>query len=151
LLWNEQRRLYIRSVTDIIDREMRSSLSADQARRLGIFVGGRRKQLGLSMRQLAREIGTNISTISALEAGTSLSPQPDTLKAIARVLQIPISDLFITADWLPADELPTLKPYLRAKYHDLDEQAIAEIEAYANQRAQRHGGTGPIGREDEQP
>ncbi len=103
------------------------------------------------MRQLAREIGTNISTISALEAGTSLSPQPDTLKAIARVLKVPITDLFITADWLPADELPTLKPYLRAKYQELDERAIADIEAYASQRAERHGGTGPVNREDEQP
>jgi len=130
---------------------MRSSLSAEQARRLGIFVGGRRKQLGLSMRQLARQIGTNISTISALEGGSSLSPQPDTLKAIARVLEVPISDLFVVADWLPADELPTLRPYLRAKYGDLDEQVIADIEAYANQRARRHGGTGPVDREDEQP
>jgi transcriptional regulator with XRE-family HTH domain len=130
---------------------MRSSLSAEQARRLGIFVGGRRKQLGLSMRQLAREIGTNISTISALEAGISLSPQPDTFKAIARVLELSVSDLYILADWLPADELPTLKPYLRAKYGDLDEQAIADIEAYANRRARRHGGTGPVDREDEQP
>jgi transcriptional regulator with XRE-family HTH domain len=130
---------------------MRSSLTADQARRLGIFVGGRRRQLGLSMRQLAREIGTNISTISALEAGTSLSPQPDTLKAIARVLDLSVSDLYVLTDWLPADELPTLKPYLRAKYRDLDERAIADIEAYANQRAQRHGGTGPVDREDEQP
>ena len=144
-------RLYIRSVTDIIDREMRSSLTADQARRLGIFVGGRRRQLGLSMRQLAREIGTNISTISALEAGTSLSPQPDTLKGVARVLDLSVSDLYLLTDWLPADELPTLKPYLRAKYRDLDERAIADIEAYANQRAQRHGGTGPVNREDEQP
>jgi transcriptional regulator with XRE-family HTH domain len=103
------------------------------------------------MRQLAREIGANIATISALEAGSSLSPQPDILKAIARVLDLPSSDLFVIADWLPADELPTLRPYLRAKYHDLDEQAIADIEAYANRRARRHGSTGPIDREDEQP
>jgi transcriptional regulator with XRE-family HTH domain len=103
------------------------------------------------MRDVARQSGVNIATISLLEAGTYLSPQPDTLKIIARVLQLPASDLFITADWLPADDLPTLQPYLRAKYHELDEQAIADIEAYANRRAQRHGGSGPIGREDEQP
>ena len=128
----------------------RTSLTPDQARRLGLFISTRRQQRGLSMRQLAREIDANIATISFLEAGTHLSPQPDTLKAIARVLDVPISDMFVTADWLPADELPTLKPYLRAKY-DLDERAIADIEAYANQRAKRHGGTGPIDREDEQP
>lgn len=103
------------------------------------------------MRQLGRETGGGIATISALEAGTNLSPQPDTLRAIARVLDVPISDLFVIADWLPAGELPTLQPYLRAKYRDLDEQAIADIEAYANQRAQRHGSSGPVDREDEQP
>jgi len=59
--------------------------------------------------------------------------------------------VFVIADWLPADELPTLKPYLRAKYHDLPESAITELEAYANRLIQRHGGHGPINREDEQP
>lgn len=103
------------------------------------------------MRQLGQLTGAGIATVSALETGSSVSPQPDTLKAIARVLEIPISDLFVIADWLPHDELPTLKPYLRAKYRELDEQDIAAIETYANQRVQRHGGTGPIDREDEQP
>jgi hypothetical protein len=65
------------------------------------------------------------------------------------VLGLPISDLVVIADWLPADELPTLRPYLRAKYRDLDERAIADIEDYANQRTQRHGGTGPLDHEDE--
>jgi hypothetical protein len=32
-----------------------------------------------------------------------------------------------------------------------DEQAIAELEAYAEQLAKRHGGLGPIDGEDEQP
>jgi transcriptional regulator with XRE-family HTH domain len=85
-----------------------------------------------------------------LEAGTNLSPLPDTLMAIARVLDLSVSDLYALADWLPSGELLTLKPYLRAKYHELDEQAITDIEAYANRRAQRHGSTGPIDREDEQ-
>lgn len=92
----------------------------------------------------------NASVISKLEAGQILGPLPETLKDLARVLTIPMSDLFVIADWLPADELPTLKPYLRAKYHDLDEAAIAELERYADQLTKRHGGLGPIDREDEQ-
>ncbi len=94
----------------------------------------------MSMRQLARDIGGNISTISVIEAGTNLSPTPETLKAIARALQLPISDLFLIADWLPADELPTLKQYLRAKYHDLDEAAIAQLERYADRLTHGHYG-----------
>jgi transcriptional regulator with XRE-family HTH domain len=103
------------------------------------------------MRQVAADAGFNVATVSQLEAGSILSPQPDTLRAIAQVLDLNVSDLYAVTDWLPAGELPTLKPYLRAKYRDLDEQAIADIEAYANRRVQRHGGTGPIDREDEQP
>jgi transcriptional regulator with XRE-family HTH domain len=129
----------------------RSSLTPEQAQKLGQFLSARRKAIGISMRELARQIGSSISTIVTLEAGTNLNPMPDTLKAIARVLDLSVSDVFVTADLLPPDELPTLKPYLRAKYHDLDESAIAELERYADQLAKRHGGRGPLGREDEQP
>jgi transcriptional regulator with XRE-family HTH domain len=107
--------------------------------------------IGISMRELARQTGSSISTISVIEAGTNLNPMPDTLKAIAGVLNLSVSDVFVTADLLPPEELPTLKPYLRAKYHDLDEAAIAELERYADQLVKRHGGRGPIDREDEQP
>ena len=103
------------------------------------------------MRQVAAHSGLHVSIVASLEAATNLSPLPDTLMAIAGVLDLSVSDLYALADWLPSGELPTLKPYLRAKYRELDEQAIADIEAYANRRAQRHGGTGPIDREDEQP
>jgi transcriptional regulator with XRE-family HTH domain len=129
----------------------RASLTPEQAQKLGQFLSARRTALGLSMRELARHIGNSMSTISVIEAGTNLNPMPDTLKAIARALDVPVSDVYVAADLLPAGELPTLKPYLRAKYHDLDESAIAELERYADQLAKRHGGLGPVGREDEQP
>jgi transcriptional regulator with XRE-family HTH domain len=129
----------------------RPSLTPEQAQKLGAFLGTRRTAIGLSMRELARQIGSSISTISVIEAGTNLNPMPDTLKAIARVLNLSVSDVFVTADLLPPEELPTLKPYLRAKYHDLDEATIAELERYADQLIERHGGRGPINREDEQP
>lgn len=129
----------------------RTSLTEQQAKDLAAILVAQRVELGLSMRQVAARAGFHIRTIESLEAGTNLSPLPDTLIAIARVLDLSVSDLYALADWLPANELPTLKPYLRAKYRQLDEQAIADIEAYANQRAQRHGGTGPVAREDEQP
>jgi transcriptional regulator with XRE-family HTH domain len=107
--------------------------------------------LGLRLRQLAASTGLTIATLSEIETGVNLSPYPGTLKKLAAGLGLPISDLYLAVDWLPAGELPTLRPYLRAKYGDLDEGDLADIEAYANRRVQRHGGSGPIGREDEQP
>lgn len=129
----------------------RTSLTPDQAQQLGTLLRARRAVLDLSLRQVAQLTGLTISTLSEIETGVNLSPLPGTLKSLATGLGLSISDLFVIADWLPADELPTLKPYLRAKYHDLDEQAITELERYADHLAQRHGGLGPIDHEDEQP
>jgi transcriptional regulator with XRE-family HTH domain len=129
----------------------RTSLSPIQARRLGRLIRDRREWRGFGLRGLEAASGVNISTIVSLERGDILTPQPDTLKALAAALDVPVSDLFTVAGWLPAGELPTLKPYLRAKYRQLDEGAIADLERYAEQLAKRHGAIGPIGHEDEQP
>jgi transcriptional regulator with XRE-family HTH domain len=129
----------------------RTSLSPVQARQLGNALRRRREQRGLSVRGLVAASGVNISSIIALERGDILAPQPDTLKALAAALDLSVADLFTVAGWLPAGELPTLKPYLRAKYRQLDETAIADLEHYAEQLAHKHCGTGPVDHEDEQP
>jgi transcriptional regulator with XRE-family HTH domain len=128
----------------------RTSLTPIQARSLGQLIRDRREARGLGVRGLEAASGVNVSSIVSLERGDILTPQPDTLKALAAALHIPVSDLFTVAGWLPAGELPTLKPYLRAKYRQLDEGAIADLEHYAEQLAQKHGGSGPVDHEDEQ-
>jgi transcriptional regulator with XRE-family HTH domain len=135
-----------------IEPEMRrTSLTPDQAKQLAVIVRDYRHKRGLSMRRVAVQAGFNVATLAGLEAGTILSPQPSTLKAVAEVLAIDLGQLYTALNWLPAQPLPSLAPYMRAKYHDLPEAAIAELEAYANRLIQRHGGHGPINREDEQP
>ena len=129
----------------------RTSLTPIQARKLGQLLRQHREKRGLGVRGLEAASGVNVSSIVSLERGDILAPQPDTLKALAAAMDMPVSDLFTVAGWLPADELPTLKPYLRAKYRQLNEAAIAELELYAERLAQKHGGTGPVDREDEQP
>lgn len=127
----------------------RTSLTPTQARRLGRLIHAKRDERGLGVRGLEAASGVNVSSIVSLERGDILTPQPDTLKALAAALDVPVSDLFTVAGWLPVNELPTLKPYLRAKYRQLDETAIADLERYAEQLAQKHGNTGPLDREDE--
>ncbi len=129
----------------------RTSLTPTQARSLGRLIRQYREQRGLGIRGLEAASGVNVSSIVSLERGDILTPQPDTLKALAAALDVPVSDLFTVAGWLPANELPTLKPYLRAKYRQLDEGAIADLERYAEKLAQQHGPSGPVNREDEQP
>lgn len=127
----------------------RTSLTPVQARQLGQLIRRCREQRGLGIRGLEAASGVNVSSIVSLERGDILTPQPDTLKALAAALDVPVSDLFTVAGWLPAGELPTLKPYLRAKYRQLDEQAIADLERYAESLAEKHGRHGPLDHEDE--
>ncbi len=129
----------------------RNTITTEQAKRLAAILRKHRLQAGLSMRAVALQAGFNVATIVTLEAATNLAPQPSTLKAIAEVLRIDLGQLYTVLNWLPAQPLPSLAPYMRAKYHDLPESAIAELEAYADRLIQRHGGHGPINREDEQP
>src|SRR6266566_757035 len=109
----------------------RTSLTPIQARKLGQLIRRCREERSLTIRGLEAASGVNVSSIVSLERGDILTPQPDTLKALAAALDVPVSDLFTVAGWLPADELPTLRPYLRAKYRQLDERAIADLERYA--------------------
>jgi transcriptional regulator with XRE-family HTH domain len=129
----------------------RHTITPDQAKRLAVILRRHRLQRGLSMRQVALQAGFNVATLATLEAGSNHGPQPSTLKALAEVLQIDLGRLYTELSWLPAQQLPNLAPYMRAKYHDLPDSAIAELEAYANRLIQRHGGDGPIDGEDEQP
>jgi hypothetical protein len=84
-----------------------------------------------------------------LEHGDILAPQPDTLKALAAALNVPVTDLFTVADWLPKNELPTFIPYMRSKYKELPEEAVEEMERFFARLAKKHGVTGPVDREDE--
>ena len=52
-------------------------------------------------------------------------------------------------DWLPSKELPSFRPYLRAKYHDLPPDAITELERNFADIARRYGTDGPQDGEDE--
>lgn len=127
----------------------RTSLTHNQALALAKILSARRQELGLSMRQVAAKVGYNVATISVLEGATNLTPQPETLKAIARVLGLSVSDLFVVADWLPADELPAVLPYMRAKYRELPEAAIAEVEAFVSKLRAKHSLQAPKNGEDE--
>jgi transcriptional regulator with XRE-family HTH domain len=124
-------------------------LNPEQARQLGHALRTRREQIGLSARSLEAASGVNISSIVSLERGDILTPQPDTLKALAAALDMPVTDLFAIADWLPKNELPTFTPYMRAKYKDFPDEAVAEMEQFFTRLAKKHGVHGPAAGEDE--
>jgi transcriptional regulator with XRE-family HTH domain len=128
-------------------------MTPEQARLLGRFIAEKRDALGMSQRKLAEAIGVQNTTIMRLEAGEYAAPSPDNLARIAETLGIEMADLYAMAEYLVPKKLPTLTPYLRAKYSELPDGAAEQIEAYAHRLAKRHGVDlrGPAPGVDEEP
>ncbi|MGI8761963.1 MAG: helix-turn-helix domain-containing protein [Jatrophihabitantaceae bacterium] len=115
---------------------------------LAAILQKRREQLGLSAREVARRAGIDVGAVIRLENATKQQPRLETLKALGEVLGIPTADLYVAVDALPAGELPSLRPYMRAKYRDLPDEALAEVESFIDQLGRRHS-RGPRDNEDE--
>jgi transcriptional regulator with XRE-family HTH domain len=126
-------------------------MNPDDLARLGRTLKRKRQHLGLSASEVARRAGVTPSTVTRIEAAQFATPQPESLKAIAAVLELPVSDLFTVVDWLPKGELPTFAPYLRSKYRDLPPEAMAKLEQSFGRIAKRYGyeSSGPAPGEDE--
>ncbi|GCB57224.1 helix-turn-helix transcriptional regulator [Rhodococcus erythropolis] len=113
----------------------------------------KRESLGWSANEVGRRLGISAATYWRIETGQITSPKPETLQAIGDVLGIPVGDLFASAGWMPEQELPSLRPYLRTKYH-LSPEAMREIEAHFDEVGRKHGisfspESGPRAGEDE--
>ena len=128
-------------------------MTPQQARRLGKFLKQHRVALGLSTRALAAQCGVDMATIVRLEQGAFAEPRPETLRVVARALDLNLADVYALADYVRPTELPAFSPYLRAKYRKLPAVAIAELERYFDKLAARYGidPTGPAPGEDEEP
>src|ERR1044071_3433554 len=88
---------------------------------LGEYLKSARERAGLSQRQLANRVGIHYSYLSRLESGENGSPSAEVLQDIA--------DLLAFIGVKPAEGLPELAPYLRAKYH-LDDEQIRKATVY---------------------
>lgn len=126
-------------------------MKPNQAQQFGAYIRRAREEQGLSARALARLIGVNDTTILRIEQGAIEAPRPDLLTALARELDLPLSDVFAMADYVAPRELPNFAPYLRAKYGDLPASAMKDLERSFRKVAERYGyeGSGPKPGEDE--
>ncbi|MBK6870809.1 MAG: helix-turn-helix domain-containing protein [Kineosporiaceae bacterium] len=126
----------------------------NNAEELGQMIAARRRALGWTLETLAEAAGLNRSSVMRLEQGRFASPSPEALSGLAGALGLAAADLFAVAGYSTPQDVPTLRPYLRAKYGVLPESAIAEVEAYLTAVAAQYGGVaagGPLNGEDEQP
>ncbi|MFD3399870.1 helix-turn-helix domain-containing protein [Kribbella sp. NPDC058693] len=127
-------------------------MSSEEYLQLAKIIKETRTEKGYSASELARRAGVQPSTITRMEAAQlQHPPQPTTLVAIARVLELPVSDLFASLNWMPKEQLPSFTPYLRAKYGELPDEAQNDLEAEFLKVAQRYGyeSNGPHPSQDE--
>lgn len=124
-------------------------MASDELQRLATLLSERRTAVGLSAREVARRAGVDVGVVIRLERADNPKPRLENLKAIGEVLGIPAADLYAAADALPVGQLPSLRPYMRAKYRGLPDEALAEVEAFIDQLAAKHGGRRPTDHEDE--
>lgn len=125
-----------------------------QAKRLGAILRGRRSELALSSREVARRAGVPDSTLVRLEQGIFLSPRPEKLATIAQVLGLSTTSILDLAGYPSLTELPRPSVYLRSKYPGLATPALDELTRSVERLLKRHGidpGDGPINAEDEEP
>lgn len=119
--------------------------------KLGNALKNRRTELELTIKEVARRSGVTDSNVLRIERGDIPQPRPETLKSLADVLGLELSDLFSLAGYVQPKTLPSLSPYLRSKYSDLPESAAKEMEASFARIAAKHGydPSGPHDGEDE--
>jgi transcriptional regulator with XRE-family HTH domain len=120
-----------------IQRET-SVMNADQTVQLINVLSKKRAESGLSVAEVARRANVDVAAVWRIEQGMIASPKAESLLAIGDVLGIPAVDLFTIVGWLPGDELPTLGPYLRAKYGQLPADAVERVEKYVTAVADAH-------------
>lgn len=122
-------------------------MTEEQAQQLGAYVRDIRKAHGASIRGLAAQAGVDSGGLARLEHGNAGMPRPDTLYSIAKALEIPLADMFILAGYTMPEDLPSVGPYLRAKYACLSKKetlAITTIiEGLAAVHASGHGSEKP--------
>lgn len=126
-------------------------MTPTQRDKLARLLRTRREARSLSIRGTAAAAGVDAATVLSLEQGRITQPKAEKLRAVGGALGIPAAELYETVGWLPPAELPAFRPYLRAKYRDLPDEAVTEIEAVFDRIARDYGLRGPQDGEDEQP
>lgn len=105
------------------------SMTPSQARQLGSIFAKARARKGVSLRDLAWQVGVHTSWLGRLEHGDFADPAPDRLARVAEELDIEPERIDRITKGAVADGLPGMRTYFRAKY-DLTPEQIEQVERY---------------------
>ena len=102
-----------------------------EGQQIGRMVREARERRGLSLAELGRRSGVDRAGIWRIEQGKLASrPSPETLSKLAAALDISPKNLYLAAGYAATTRLPTLRPYLRAKYGHLPPDKLDEMARY---------------------
>jgi transcriptional regulator with XRE-family HTH domain len=149
-LWNRARTVELNRQLDDNGHQKEGEaerMNDEDRRQLAETLRVARAKKDLTAREVARRAGVDVGTVRLLERERIMQPRIDSVRAIAQVVGIPLADVYAILHWLP-EELPSFRPYMRSKYSELPDEAVAEVEQYLARVAKRHG-IGPIDGEDE--
>jgi transcriptional regulator with XRE-family HTH domain len=116
-------------------------MNPQEAKSFGAFLRAEREKLGLSTHKVAELAAVDQATVSRIEAGKILAPRPDKAARIAAVLGISASDLYARAGYLVPADLPSIEPYLQARYPELLPEDVEEIRLIVERLASSRGAT----------
>ena len=126
-------------------------MTPEQTVKLIKLLKEKREKQRFSVNEVARRADVDPGTVWRIEQGMIAKPRVESLIAIGRVLGIGPMELFTTVGWLTADDLPDVTTYLSAKFSELPDAAVEDIEHYTdrvihanNRRPHTHHDTGPI-------
>lgn len=98
----------------------------------GEYIKSKRKEKGLSLREVSKRSGISHPYLSQLENERSKKPTPETIKKISKGLEVPYMDLMEKADVIDLKDwyLEKLKnPYSKNEFDDL---LIAKSKGYSS-------------------
>ncbi|WP_165485511.1 helix-turn-helix domain-containing protein [Protofrankia symbiont of Coriaria ruscifolia] len=110
---------------------------SEQEITLGSYLRSQREIAELSIRELARLSGVPASYITEIEGGKKTHPSAEILQKLATVLELDTADLFAFIGVIAPQGLPSVAPYLRAKYK-LSGDALREAEQQLTRIIEQH-------------
>jgi transcriptional regulator with XRE-family HTH domain len=123
-------------------------MTDEERQALADLIREKRQTLGISSREVARRAGIDQALLTLIDQKKIAEPKVGTIRGLAQALQIPLADFYAATNWLPEGDLPSLKPYMRAKYDDLPDGAVEQVERYIARLSRKYR-RGPQAGEDE--
>lgn len=117
----------------------RMTTTRETGRELGALIRQTRIDRKMTIRELARRSQVPRSTILRLEQGAIARPRLDLVAPIVFTLDMPSADIVAVLGHSADHDLPSIEPYLQARYHHLPPALVTEVRHYLEAVAKREG------------